>query len=194
MLLPTALGLICLLPSIVGADGWKLEEFQRDRNSVVLGFLGGILVHELGHVTVATAEGVDFELDGLSIVYPEPGLSDRERLRAASGGFQMQWLAAEIAFHYLPRDNPVTANSAAGVILSHLAITAAYLTFLKDHENGDIEGMSEATGISNDRLALAVAIPAVLDAWRLFGEQPPQWVPAFSASAKGAGIVWVWSY
>ncbi len=184
----------CVQPTVAEGDGWFMEQFDRDRKSAILGFLGGVLAHELGHVSVAVAEGTDFEIDGLSIVYPESGLSDRAHLRAASGGFQMQWLATEIAFRYLQDRDSAEANAAAGVVLSHLGVTAAYLTFLKNHGNGDIEGMSEASGISNDKIALAVAIPAVLDAWRLFGRRTPGWVSALSASIKGAGIVWVWSY
>jgi hypothetical protein len=188
--------LACLVPTSGTADSWSVDELQKDRGRVLFGFLGGLVVHELGHMSVATLRGIDFEFDGLSIVYPESDLSDKDRLLVASAGFQVQWLASEIAFHYLENSNDdVTAmNTAAGVILGHLGITAAYLTFLKNHSQGDIEGMSEVTGISNDQLALAVAIPAILDGWRLFGTTTPRWVPTLSVLTKGIGVAWVWTY
>jgi len=191
-----ALLLACLQPTLSSADSWSAAALHKDRKSVLFGFLGGLFAHELGHMSVATVRGIDFEFDGLSIVYPEPGLSDKDRLLVASAGFQLQWLASEIAFHYLEsrKDDVATMNTAAGVILSHLGITAAYLTFLKNDAQGDIEGMSEATGISNDRLALAVALPALMDGWRLFGNTVPKWVPPLSALSKGIGVAWVWTY
>jgi len=163
---------------------------------VLLGFVGGILVHELGHISAATLKGADFEFEGLSITYPDPALTDADRLELASAGFQIQWAAAELAFRYLNDEDkePRTRHRADGILLSHLAITAAYMTVLKHHSRGDIEGMSRATGISNDRLALAVAVPAILDGWRLFGNTVPQWVPIASVVSKGIGITWVWTY
>lgn len=195
-LLRMALLLACALPTSAAADSWSLEELHKDRKSVLLGFLGGLFAHELGHMSVATLRGIDFEFDRLSIVYPESDLSDKDRLVVASAGFQVQWLASEIGFHYLEKRNDDVAvkNRAAGVILSHLGITAAYLTFLKNDAQGDIEGMSEATGISNDRFALAVAIPALLDGWRLLGTTTPKWVPPLSLLTKGIGVAWVWAY
>jgi hypothetical protein len=188
--------LACLQPTSGTADSWSVDELHRDKKSVLFGFLGGLLAHELGHISVATLRGIDFEFDGLSIVYPESDLSDKNRLLVASAGFQVQWLASEVAFHYLEdsKDDVAAVNTAAGVILGHLGITAAYLTFLKNHAQGDIEGMSEATGISNDQLALAVAIPALLDGWRLLGKPAPKWVRPLSVLTKGIGVAWVWTY
>lgn len=188
--------LCCLQPAPGIAGGWSVDDLHQDQKNVLFGFLGGLFAHELGHMSVATLRGVDFEFDGLSIVYPESDLSDKDRLVVASAGFQVQWLTAEIAFHYLEtnRDDPGVKNAAAGVILGHLGITAAYLTFLKNHAQGDIEGMAAATGVANDRLALAVALPAVLDGWRLLGARVPKWVPVASVLTKGVGVVWVWDY
>ncbi len=195
-LLRIVLLLTCLLPASGSADGWSVGELHTDKKSALFGFLGGLLAHELGHISVATLRGIDFEFDGLSIVYPESDLSAKNRLLVASAGFQVQWLASEIAFRHLEnsQDDMAAMNAAAGVILGHLGITAAYLTFLKNHSQGDIQGMSEATGISNDQLALAVAIPAVLDGWRLFATTTPKWVPPVSALTKGIGMAWVWTY
>ncbi len=185
----------CPWPVTADAGGWSVADLKQDRKSVLLGIAGGLIAHELGHISMATLRGIDFEFDGLSIVYPEPDLSEKDRLLVASAGFQAQWLVSEIAFHYLANDRDVAkTNASAGVILGHLAITAAYLTFLKDHAQGDIEGMSQATGISNDRLALAVALPAVLDTWRLLGAAPPGWLPSVSALTKGIGVLWAWTY
>ncbi len=196
VLLRMVSALVCLLPTLSAADNWSFDELHRDKKSVLFGFLGGLFAHELGHISVATIRGVDFEFDGLSIVYPEANLSDKNRLLVASAGFQVQWLASEIAFHYLEKSKADLAamNTAAGVILSHLGVTAAYLTFLKNHSQGDIEGMSEATGISNDHLALAVAVPALLDGWRLLGTTTPNWVPQLSVLTKGIGVAWAWTY
>ena len=38
-----------------------------------------------------------------------------------------------------------------------------------------------------------MAVPAVLDAWRLFGNDVPEWVPALSVMSKGIGAAWIWS-
>jgi len=40
-------------------------------------------------------------------------------------------------------------------------------------------------------LALA---PALLDGWRLFGDQVPRWVPALSIGFKGAALTALWTY
>ena len=178
------------------ANGWSFDELRQDKSNVLLGFFAGIAVHELGHISAATLKKTDFRLDGLSITYPDPALTAEDRLELASAGFQFQWAAAELAFRYLNDEETETRtrHRAAGIVLSHLAITAAYMTVLKHHTHGDIEGMSRATGISNDRLALAVAVPAILDGWRLFGKTVPKWVPTASVVSKGIGITWVWTY
>jgi len=179
-----------------GANAWSLDLIKEDKSSVLLGFFGGIAAHEMGHIAVATLKNTDIKFDGLSITYPDPTLTDDDRLQLASAGFQAQWITSELAFRYLADEGTATRtrNRAAGVVLSHLAITAAYMTFLKNDSNGDIDGMSRATGISNDKLLLAVTIPAVLDGWRLLGHTVPKWVPTASVVTKGIGITWVWTY
>ncbi len=186
------IGLFCV-PSLANGE---LVDVKNDKTNVVLGFVGGIVFHELGHLAGAAVKGEDFEFDGLAITYPDVAPTGKDRLQLASMGFQFQWLATELAFHYLGRDGigGAGANRAAGVILSHLAISAAYVTFLKHHDDGDVEGIAEATGASNDQVALGLAIPAVLDAWRLFGDEVPKWVPRVSLTAKGIGVGWVWTY
>ena len=179
-----------------GANAWSFDLIKEDKSNVLLGFFGGIAVHELGHITVAALKGTDIKFDRLSITYPDPDLTDDDRLQLSSAGFQSQWIASELAFRYLTDENTATRirNRAAGVVLSHLAITAAYMTFLKNDSNGDIDGMSRATGISNDRLLLAVTVPAILDGWRLLGHTVPKWVSTASVVTKGVGITWAWTY
>jgi hypothetical protein len=151
----------------------------------------------MGHIVVAEYHDVDYEYDGLSLVYPDADLDDSEHLRIASAGFQAQWIASEIALGNLAHKNsPGTSERSfsRGVVFGHAAISLAYLTFLKDHENGDIEGMSQATGISNNQLALLVAIPAVLDTWRVYRHDVPSWVPKLSIGFKGLGLTAMWTY
>jgi hypothetical protein len=80
------------------------------------------------------------------------------------------------------------------VVCSYLGVSLAYLTFLKNQDQGDVNGMSHATGLSRDRIALMMAVPAVLDAWRLFGDDVPVWVPTLSVMSKGIGATWIWTY
>ena len=54
--------------------------------------------------------------------------------------------------------------------------------------------MSAASGLSNDQLAALAAIPAALDAWRLFGSEVPNWVPAISLGSKTIGLTVIWTY
>ena len=107
-----------------------------------------------------------------------------------------QWLISEAALRYRERKKLTEFGDSfnAGLISSHLLITAAYMTVLMNHQDGDLQGASEATGISNDKLAALVAIPAILDTWRLFGKEVPAWVPALSVGAKGVGITMIWTY
>lgn len=176
------------------APAWSFDQYSSDRGGLWLGLAAGLVGHELGHTGVATSKGVDWEFDRGSIVYPGAELSDADRLQLASAGFQMQWLMAEGALRYLDREDADRRNLAAGIVLSHLAISAAYLTFLRDHEDGDVEGIATATGYSNETVALALAVPAVLDGWRLFGSSVPRWVPRAALLTKGAGIWWAWTY
>ena len=82
----------------------------------------------------------------------------------------------------------------AGVVCAHLGITLAYLTVLKNNRLGDIVGMSQSTGYTKTQLSLAMAIPGALDAWRLLGNEVPEWVPQVSLASKGIGIARIWTY
>lgn len=188
--------LAALLSVNAYGEGWSFEDARSEWGKFSLGFAGGIVGHELGHYVVATSKGYNVGHDGLSIVYPEAMFSASDHLQVASAGFQAQWLLTE----FVLRDSngkeikSPPGNFGAGVVCAHLAITAAYAVYLKDHAQGDVVGMSQATGYSNDRIAMALAIPAALDAWRLFGNQVPEWVPQLSLLGKGLGMAWIWTY
>ena len=174
-------------------EPWSFNNIKNDWPGFLLGFVGGLAAHELGHLVIASCKGYDAEFDGISIVYPGVELEDGDHLQLAAAGLQTQWLVSELVFlHH--KDKPVMGNGAAGLILSQVGTAAAYLTVLKDHKDGDIEGMSQATGLSNNELALAVAVPALLDTWRLLGKDVPSWVPILSLGSKGLMLVKVWTY
>lgn len=188
--------LASLLATNVHCEGWTFDDARSEWGKFALGFASGITGHELGHYVVATTKGYKVGHDGLSIVYPDAMFTASDHLQISSAGFQAQWLLAEFVFRDKSgkeiKSKP--GSFGAGMVCAHLAITSAYLVYLKDHKQGDVVGMSQATGYSNDRIALALAIPAALDAWRLFGNQVPEWVPQLSLLGKGLGMAWIWTY
>jgi len=189
--------LLSVLPSTNAyCDGWSFDNARSDLGRFSLGFASGIVVHELGHYVVATSKGYKVDHDGLSIVYPGATFTAPDQLQVASAGFQMQWLLSEWVLRDSNGKTPEyrPGNFGAGVVCSHIAITLAYLVYLKDHMQGDVTGMAKATGYSNDRIALALAVPGALDAWRLFGNNVPEWIPQLSLIGKGLGMAWVWTY
>ena len=167
-----------------------LEEFNS--TGLATGAIGMIVGHEIGHFAVAESMNIKAEFDGVTVVYPNSSLTSRQRLRVASAGFQSQWLLSELAFHYLEKPDVEQHSVATGAVLAHIAITTAYLTFLKNNKDGDVVGMATALGKSRSNVALTLALPALLDTWRLFGE-PPDWVPHLSRIGKGSGVAWVWN-
>ena len=191
-----AVVIFIIMSNCAVADSWQLNRFKNNKVAFVAGFFSGYAAHELGHFVVADSFGFDAEFDGVTIVYPGAVMTEAEQLQVSSAGFQVQWLVSETALRYR-KDRKLTDfgdNYNAGLVGAHLAITVAYMTFLLNHEDGDLQGMSEASGISNDKLAVFVAIPALLDAWRLFGNDVPKWVPTLSAGTKGIGLTWIWTY
>ena len=185
-----------LLPMDAYGGGWSFEDARTEWGRFTLGFASGIVAHELGHYVVATSKGYKVDHDGLAIVYPGAVFTDADQLQVASAGFQTQWLLTELVLrdrNGREKKEP-PGNFGAGVVCAHLGITLAYLVSLKDHKQGDVVSMAEATGFSNNQIALALAVPAALDAWRLFGNQVPEWVPQLSLLSKGLGIAWVWTY
>ena len=188
--------LIYCVSSSAFSSEWNFSQLNNHQGAFYLGLLTGLAGHELSHFAVAEAEGTSAEFDGITIVYTNEDLSDQEKLRVSSAGFQAQWLISETALRYRSHHTLTDKgdNFNAGLVWAHLGITAAYLTVLKNHEDGDIEGMSQATGISRNGLALMVAIPAALDAWRLMGSDVPNWVPIISMGSKSLGIAAVWKF
>lgn len=187
---------VTLLTGAAAAESTTLGAIRQHR----LGFLGGlatgILAHEMGHTALAWSMGDEVVLHGTTIIYPGAQHDDRERIRLSSAGIQTQWLVTEGAFLYRNshRMTPAVDSFSAGLICSNLAITAAYATIINNHKHGDLTGISKTTGASNETLALAIAVPAVLDAWRLFGDDPPAWADYLSVGLKGSMITAVWSY
>jgi hypothetical protein len=185
-----------LLPMKAYGQGWTFDEASQGWGMVALGLASGLGAHELGHYVVATSKGYNVGHDGFSIVYPGAAFTDASRLQVASAGFQTQWLMAEWALrdHDGNELKQSPGNFAAGVVCAHLGITLAYLTVLKNQRLGDVAGIAQATKYSNDRIALALAVPGALDAWRLFGSSVPEWVPQLSVLSKGLGMAWAWTY
>ena len=193
---PLLLFIALLQPFNAHSEGWEFD-FERTKfGDFALGLAGGILAHEAGHYVVATSKGYKVGRDGLSITYPGAKFAGTDQLKIASAGFQTQWLLAELIFRNGSGKQLKSApdDFGAGIVCAHLAITAAYAIYLKDHQLGDVVGMSEATGLSNNQIMLALAVPGALDAWRLFGNDVPEWVPELSVLGKGLGIAWAWTY
>lgn len=184
--------LAALLPACACGQGWSFGEGGAGWERFALGVFSGIAAHEAGHVLVAKSKGYPVSHDGLSLTYPGVNFTRAGQLQLASAGFQTQWLLSELVLQGEHGKPP--RDFGAGVVASYVGVSAAYLTFLKNQYNGDVYGMSRASGMSHDRIALMLAIPAVLDAWRLLGDDVPAWVPALSVASKGIGAAWIWSY
>jgi hypothetical protein len=188
--------MLMIMPICASAEGWTLDDTGSRWEQFAFGFASGIVGHEAGHMLVATSKGYQVSHDGLSITYPGAKMSPASHLQLASAGFQTQWVLSELVLrdqngreHKKP-----PSDFGAGVVSSYLGVSLAYLTFLKNQQTGDVYGMSNATGLSRDRIALMLAIPAVLDTWRLFGNDVPEWVPVVSVMSKGVGAAWIWTY
>lgn len=190
------MSMLALSPASASAEGWTIEADTSAWERFALGIASGIVAHEAGHLVVAKTKGYRVSHEGLSITYPGTDFTRAGQLQLASAGFQTQWVLSEWVLrdeHGHERTKP-PGDFGAGVVFSYIGVSAAYLTFLKNQYNGDVYGMSRASGYSHDRIALMMAIPAVLDAWRLFGDDVPEWVPTLSVMSKGIGAAWIWSY
>lgn len=175
------------------AQLWSPQDAQRHPRTFLTGIATGIAIHEFSHLAVATSRGLDVKWQGASITYVGE-LSPRDHLLAASAGFQGQWVASEYLLQRAEAADAPLSPFAAGIVCGHLLTTAAYLTFLKDHPNGDLTGIAAETDLSTDTLAAYVAVPALCDYWRLTGRNVPPWVPALSFSTKSIGIGLAWSF
>ncbi|HLP98808.1 MAG TPA: hypothetical protein VK149_10215 [Sideroxyarcus sp.] len=186
--------LLAAAPAGAHSEGWSLGE--ADWGQLTLGVVSGIAAHEVGHMAVAKSKGYRVSHDGMSITYPGVNFTRSGQLQLASAGYQTQWLLSEIALrdeHWQERKTP-PGDFGAGIICSSIGVSLAYLTFLKNQYNGDVYGVSRASGMSHDRAALLMAVPAAMDAWRLFGDDVPEWVPNLSVMGKGLAMAWIWTY
>ncbi len=158
--------------------------------------MGGIVGHELGHLTMATAYGSKARLHAGSIVYPGNNFSEQELLRVSTAGFQAQWLLSEWAFYELDQAENALLDRQhyIGLISSHLAISFVYMAGLKDHPNSDIYAASTLTKRSRTDLALMALIPAAIDSYRLFGSDVPAWLDYAAISIKVGEIGLIWKF
>ena len=175
------------------AQLWSAEESRAEWKQMALGVLLGVAAHEAGHFAMAEILDQEAEFDGLTIVYPGDDLSDQDRVRLASAGYQVQWVLSETLLRRHEKGVPMTGVN-AGIIASQILVTAAYLTVLYDHEDGDLTGISEATGWSRSLVAAWLLLPTALDGWRLFGQDVPDWAPRLSLMSKGLGITAIWTF
>ncbi|MBI5890303.1 MAG: hypothetical protein HZB47_06450 [Nitrosomonadales bacterium] len=183
-----------ILPMNVWGEGWSLG--GADWGRLTLGVVSGIAAHEVGHMVVAKSKGYRVSHDGLSITYPGVDFTRSGQLQLASAGYQTQWVLSELVLrdnNWQERKTP-PSDFGAGIVISSVGVSAAYLTILKHQLNGDVYGVSRASGMSHDRAALLMAIPAALDAWRLFGDDVPEWVPNLAVASKGVEMAWIWAY
>ena len=185
--------LLACFTSNVHSQNWDYRSEAAWR-SVAGGVLTGIALHELGHIGLAEALDREVDYDSVTIFYPDPDLTNKDRARLASAGFQTQWLVSEGLLQRAERQRQPLSSFNAGIVLSHLLISAAYLSVLYDHEDGDVNGIHEATGWSRAKVAAALSIPAILDTWRLTGTDVPKWVPRVSLFSKGIGITAIWTF
>lgn len=191
-----ALALLLSLLNSANAGQFVANQIKENWGITLAGAATTIAIHELGHFMVAGLEDVDASFDGVTVTYRNTENTDRQNLRLSSAGYQFQWLASEYAFSQLDRPQ-LSARARAwnsGMVLGHIGITIAYLSFLKDHEDGDAVGSSIAAGMSTDQLVGLLAIPAVLDSWRLFGKHSPHWASWASRGFKTIGISAVWTF
>jgi hypothetical protein len=159
------------------------------------GFAGGMIAHELGHVAMAASFGQSSRLHAGSIIYPDSRFTVSEALRVSTAGFQTQWLLSEYAFNALDtsEDTLLDKQHYIGLITSHIAISLAYLAVLKDEPTSDIYNAAAVSGKSRNTLMWAALTPALLDAYRLWGDAP-QWVDYLSIGIKAGEIGWIWTF
>lgn len=183
-------------PPVARAQTVDLDTLGTHWQATLGGAAATIVAHEFGHLLVGATEDAEPYFDGLSIKYRHYDGTDRQGLRLSSAGFQAQWLVSEYAFHRLHSSPGEPGSRAwnAGLILGHLGITAAYLTFLRDHEDGDVTGIVSATGLSTAEVLTLISLPAVLDGWRLFGNDTPRWAGWVAPGMKGLGITAIWTF
>ena len=190
--------LLCLgiSPFTAQAESVPFSTIKNHWGLALGGAAATLAVHELGHFLVAELEDAEPYFDGTTIKYRNSDGTDQQNLRLSSSGFQAQWIASEYAFHRLRQDSLSERQTAwnAGMVLGHIGITAAYLLFIQDQENGDVEGISDATGLSTAEVLGIITLPAVLDSMRLAGVGSPRVLGWTSGGFKAIGITAVWAF
>jgi len=179
------------------ASAFDTAPIELHNSAFWTGFAGGIIAHELGHVALASAYGQRAQLHAGSIVYPGSNFSQKELLRVSTAGYQTQWLLSEWSFASLNTENDealLEKQHHIGIITSHLAITFAYAAGLKDYTTSDVYAASEVSGRSSNQLMAMALLPALIDTYRLFGEDVPEWVGKVSMAIKASEIGLIWSF
>lgn len=187
---------LILLALPLWAQALKLGDVKSHPTRFLSGVAAGVLAYELGHVIVANSERYSVDVAGGSLIYSGPPMSPAQRVQISSAGFQTQWLLSEAILrdHEARHPGEPMDPAAAGVVCSHLLISAAYLTVLRDNLHGDLRAVNQATGRSTSELATMITLPALLDYWRLTARDVPAWVPTVSATSKGVGIGACWRF
>ncbi len=164
-------------------------------SSFWVGFAGGIITHELGHVAMAASLGQSSRLESGSVVYPSSSFSAKEALRVSTAGFQTQWLLSEWAFYELgnPKETFLDEQHYVGLITAHITISLAYLAGLKEQPTSDIYNAAAVLSRSRNQLMAAALAPALLDAYRLWGDAPA-WVDKLSIGLKAGEIGLIWTF
>lgn len=188
-----ALALTLTLAAV--AQAWRPSDLRKHATSFFAGVAVGIGVHELGHITVASANGYGVRITQMSITYTGDPMTSKTHLEIASAGIQAQWLLSEgLLREHEAHPAKAMPSFQAGMVMSHILISAAYLTVLRNNPYGDLRGISDSTGVSTQQLALWLAVPAALDYWRLTARHVPAWVPQLSLGIKCVGIAKVWTF
>jgi len=181
---------ILLLALSSKASAWAPSSQPDSIGLVLTGFAGGLALHESAHFFTVWTTGGTASWDGFAITYDTTRLSRSQHLWSASAGTLSQWALTEGIFAGSGKTGP--GDLGAGAILSEVLTAGAYATFLYKNKQGDVEGMSNATGVNRVWITAGLVLPATMDAWRLFAkESPPIWVPALSCLSKGLALVWI---
>jgi len=168
---------------------------QWDNSSFWTGFIGGIALHEVGHFATATSFGQHAQFNRGSVVYPQSSFSSTQALLVSTAGFQSQWLYSEWSFYELDKADDMWLDEQhyVGLITAHIATSLAYLAGLKDAPTSDIYTAAQVSGRSRNQLAVMAAVPALLDAYRLWGDAP-DWVGHLSMGLKASEIGLIWTF
>jgi len=168
---------------------------QWQNSSFWTGFMGGLALHEAGHFATAASFGQHAQFNRGSVVYPQSSFSSKQALLVSTAGFQTQWLYSEWSFYELDKADTMWLDEQhyVGLITAHIATSLAYLAGLKDAPTSDIYTAAQVAGRSRNQLAVMAAVPALLDAYRLWGDAP-DWVDHLSMGLKVSEVGLIWTF